>query len=351
LDEKSESISDSAMAQPRGDNKWKKKGGIGFHVAMAPNTDTGGKSLQWWWAHAHRRTALSAEGPTDDNIGKECVDLAQRFKSFVFTSKGVKGLRPGDSSLAQTCYELAKGKKTHSAKPVKQAVFSDVEDVPEKQGMYHPHGVHQKLSHQPPNPTMVAAQAREFGAIDPPFVPQDQPFWKRSVKHDSLPTGTLGATPRLVSKRFSQPAYSRSGHSNFDPSAFDHTGMPAHTWQRVKNNMETDSTVSKLTEQGASGYVTRHPQQSAPNAQTAAKPRAQHQNLRSRSATAATAAATSMHSTRFLPKEVSNLDEDNTPLSIKQHLARNNMPWWKKDAHFGYNAKAHKGATLVKQVK
>ena len=38
---------------------------------------------------------------------------------------------------------------------------------------------------------------------------------------------------------------------------------------------------------------------------------------------------------------------DNMPASIREHLAENNLPWWKTDVHYGFKAKEHKGAKAI----
>jgi len=45
------------------------------------------------------------------------------------------------------------------------------------------------------------------------------------------------------------------------------------------------------------------------------------------------------------------LSTDNTPLAVKQHMASNNVEWWKADTHYGYKAKEHKGAKLITPAK
>jgi len=206
------------------------------------------KDQQWWWAH-RRMTGLAAVD-AHENKGKECLELAQRATSA--------GLKAGDKVLAKVCLQLAKDAETKAgrklvAKEVKPKKTRKVVATQSKAQihahdektelpltihnkkitlhLYRPHGFHQKLAH-PKMGALAAAQAREFGAVEPAFA-QEKPFWKRSkaVVGESLLTG------------------------------------------------------------------------------------------------------------------------DNTPLSIKQHVAHNNMPWWKKDAHFGYKAKEHKNAKVIQAFK
>lgn len=114
----------------------------------------------------------------------------------------------------------------------KEEVPLTVDHKKMKVQLYRPHGFHAKLAH-PKRGAQAAAQAREFGAVDPQFIVQQRgPWWKRAAT-------ASGAAP--------------------------------------------------------SSYLTY----------------------------------------------------DNMPASIRQHLAKNNMPWWKKDAHYGYNAKEHKGAKVI----